>query len=186
MRQNMFVLDDELTIEDKNAETITGYLWATSGLMTKLKAQLMESGKQEGVLPVSVIDNPNFYATYDVKNGHVSISSSFWTQVAAHDKIVEQHCSCDLSLSREEETTLIHALETYCKTIYGKTCTQFLEEIRKNDISAQNKGFLLEKAAESLHHPSFNTLVQSAQARAAASVMNPDNELSHSDSMTHE
>lgn len=186
MKQNMFVFDDELTSEDRNAETITGYLMATSGLMMKLKSQLLETGRQEGVLPVSVIDNPNFYATYDLKTDHVGISGSFWTQVVAHNKIVEQHCSCDLSLNREEEAALIQSMETYCTKIYGKTCTQFLDEIRKKEISAQNKGVPQEKAAESLHLPSFDTLVQSAQTRAAAAVPNTANKLNHSPSMMHE
>ena len=113
MNDLMYVLDDELQIDDKDNSIINGYVFATRGLVKKLAKE----NNLEKLLNNEEIENINFYVLYNTKNDEVKLSSSYW-----HG---DKNVVCELTLEEWEKNKLKNKMEEWCNKKYGMTCLDF-------------------------------------------------------------
>lgn len=120
-----FIFDHELLCND-DMKSINGYLWATSDLMKMLLVNAVEQERREGYIPGAVIDNPNFYANYDLSKGAVTLEGTYWTQEMEHGKVIEVHPYVNIPLTAEQEIEIRTLMENYCRDEYGVSCLEFI------------------------------------------------------------
>jgi len=147
--RRMFILDDELAVEDEAQECIDGYLWATNGLMSKLEEQVGPETMSE----MSRDDCPNFYVSYNVREQTVQVDATYWIPMDQATGQKERHEVQNIPLSDAEKAELISALEDYCKREYAIDCLSFVNEARGYNHLPELQG------------PSLNAQIQSASAR---------------------
>lgn len=150
--RRLFVLDQELTVEDDAHECIDGYLWATNGLMSKLAYQV----GAKTMMSMSQDDCPNFFATYNLREQSVTVYGTYWIPGDPTTGREEKHYCEELSLTDAEKEDLISSLEGYCKRVYAIDCLGFVNEARGYNHLPELQG------------PSLNAQIQSAAARQAA------------------
>lgn len=150
--RRLFILDDELAVEDKAQECIDGYLWATNGLMSKLEEQVGAQTMSE----MSRDDCPNFYVSYNVREQTVQVDSTYWIPADSFTGRQEKHAAKNIPLTEDEKSQLVSALEDYCKHAYAIDCLGFVNEARGYNHLPELQG------------PSLNAQIQSAAVRQAA------------------
>lgn len=122
----LFVFDEELCVQDDKHEVIDGYLWATDGLVSKLKAQLAPHLSAD---EMEDMENINFYALFDTAKGTMELLSSFWyTKDGGYHMTAAEEM---VPLTGEEAAALYSAMESYCQKRYHMSCQAFLNEARE-------------------------------------------------------
>lgn len=100
---DLFMFDDEITVTD-DFTGVNGYLWATGGLVDKLR---MEVGADK----IDYEENINFYADYNVVDKKLELTATYFEAVPnAKQK------SLELPLNEEEREALLERFEAYSKS----------------------------------------------------------------------
>lgn len=122
-----FVFDDELMIND-DFESINGYLWAMDYLVDKLP------GTED-------MENINFYADFDVRNGEIALTATYYTPTVEGE--VQREVAVPLSTAEQAE--LIGALEGYCQKKYRRSCREFIDEVRTGERFGDGLALVFDK-----------------------------------------
>lgn len=163
---NLFIFDDELCVGDTNPSCVDGYLWATEGLVARLKALVAAERSPE---ELASINDPSFYAVYDYENGKISLLGTYWYTEDNSQSLTDNKGSVELPLNEKEARGLVAALELYCRLSYSKTCLELLNEVRAVDgIPA----LAVTSPSNTVAKPSLADAIKAADARtvAAASI----------------
>jgi len=108
---DMFIFDDEITVND-DFIGVNGYLWATRGLLGKLKVEV-GSGK------IDYEENINFYADYNVVDKSLKLTATYFENVPnTKQKVLV------LPLDEEEREALLERFEAYSKS-FGRELSLF-------------------------------------------------------------
>lgn len=108
---DLFMFDDELHVTD-DFTGVSGYLWATGGLVDKLR---MEVGADK----IDYEENINFYADYNVVDKELEITVTYFEPVpnATQQVLI-------LPLNEEEREALLERFEVYSKS-FGREMSLF-------------------------------------------------------------
>ncbi len=124
--ESLFILDDELCVEDEARECVDAYLCATDGLVDRLKARLISNLSVE---QLESMNNINFYGCWNLKTDSVDLMSTFWCLTDGK----ETHHAVQIYLTDIEAKGLTSAMNEYCRKRYGENCLGFVNEARSHE-----------------------------------------------------
>lgn len=116
---DLFIFDDEIHIND-DFTSVNGYLWATDGLVDKLRVEV-------GPGKIDYEENINFYAVYDVVDKKLELTATYFSDVPN----VEQK-EIEIPLNEEEKEALFERFEAYSNKFHGRELSLYdlVNEVR--------------------------------------------------------
>lgn len=130
--KRIFILDDELCVQDKYHECVDGYLWATDFLVDRLKECLLDYLSSD---MFKTLDNINFYPIWNQRTGDIEILSCY----CVGGKRGEVRKEMYIDLHDEEKAVLSALMDNYCISQYGKSCFEFCNKEREDQGLAKLK-----------------------------------------------
>ena len=119
------VFDDEIYVSDEATQCADAYLMSTKLLRERFIAEVEPQLDHDAFWSM---ENINFYAMHDIKDGSVSLEATFWCT----ENGKETQKSCTIPLSEDEKAALVAGLDAYCQTRYGRDLKAYINECRKD------------------------------------------------------
>lgn len=146
-----FIFDDEITVS-QDCTQLEGYIWATDALVSRLKAQ------EPALTEDQSMENINFYPVFDSATQTVLLEGHYYLE----DGFAATGKAFKLPLTPKEADRLKEGFEAYCKKSVGMSCTNFLNQVRK------------ENGLQAVPRKSLNACIAAAQEKASQNTPHHD------------